>query len=70
MPMSISGRGWNYDPKGIVRIGYRYQPLSGGFNFGLTFTPLVSVNDFPPSVNFLQRLYIQPWGGISLGWGF
>jgi hypothetical protein len=41
-----------------VRLGYRYQPLHGGFNFGIAFTPLILPYSF------------QPWGGISLGWGF
>lgn len=38
-----------------LRLGYRYQPLKGGFNFAITFTP---TELFPL------------WGGISLGWGF
>jgi hypothetical protein len=38
-----------------LRIGYRYQPLKGGFNFAITFTPTE---------------YFPLWGGISLGWGF
>ncbi|MCU0424514.1 MAG: hypothetical protein MUF71_02690 [Candidatus Kapabacteria bacterium] len=47
-----------------LRIGYRYQPLRGGFNFAATFTPFWDVGS-----NFwLPR--VSPWGGISLGWGF
>lgn len=38
-----------------LRLGYRYQPMKGGFNFALAFTPILS---------------LAPWGGISLGWGF
>ena len=49
-----------------ARIGYRYQPLHGGFNFGIAFTPSVNLVD-----DFRTR-YVEffPWGGISLGWGF
>lgn len=48
----------------VLRFGYRYQPLNGGFNFAVTFTPLwdVGYNLWSPRVS--------PWGGISLGWGF
>lgn len=38
-----------------LRLGYRYHPLKGGFNFAIAFTPILS---------------LAPWGGISLGWGF
>lgn len=41
-----------------ARLGYRYQPVNGGFNFGIAFIPI-----------FYQET-IQPYGGISLGWGF
>ena len=41
------------------RIGYRYQPLEGGFNFGIAFTPILG-----------GEIYVPVWGGISLGWGF
>jgi hypothetical protein len=41
-----------------LRLGYRYSPLHGGFNFGVAFTPLILPYTF------------QPWVGISLGWGF
>jgi hypothetical protein len=39
-----------------ARLGYRYQPVQGGFNFGIAITPI-----FPD---------IPLFGGISLGWGF
>jgi hypothetical protein len=47
-----------------LRLGYRYQPLKGGFVFGIAFTPL-----FNP---FFSRgsSGIEAWGGISLGWSF
>lgn len=48
----------------VVRLGYRYQPLNGGFNFAATFTPLWDVGN-----NFWSPR-VSPWGGISLGWGF
>jgi hypothetical protein len=38
-----------------LRLGYRYQPLKGGFVFGIAFTPIP---------------YQPIWGGISLGWAF
>ena len=42
----------------ILRIGYRYQPLQGGLNAGISFSPL-----------FNQISYALG-GTISLGWGF
>ncbi len=39
-------------------IGYRYQPIDGGFNFRIGFTPLI-VND-----------RVLPWASLSLGWTF
>lgn len=36
-------------------VGYRYMPRTGGFNFGVGFTPLVGAGGF------------LPWGGLSLG---
>ncbi len=41
-------------------IGYRYQPIDGGFIFRIGFTPLVDT-DFD---------FILPWGGLSLGYAF
>jgi len=62
-PGSTDGRSWTSEHKGIMRVGYRYQPLRGGINFALAFTPWIYFRqDFSPS--------IFPWGGISLGWGF
>jgi hypothetical protein len=41
------------------RLGYSYQPLEGGFNFKIAYTP------------FFSRLIFAPiWSGISIGWGF
>ncbi len=40
-------------------VGYRYQPLNGGFLFRVTFTPFIASNG-----------YGLPWGGISFGWNF
>jgi hypothetical protein len=45
-------------------IGYRYQPLDGGFNFRATFTPMFGYSQST------QGFVFFPWGGISLGWGF
>lgn len=45
-----------------ARLGYRFQPMNGGFVFGVTFTPILVLDT--PYTTF------QPWGGISLGWGF
>ena len=42
-----------------ARLGYRYQPINGGFNFGIAFTPV-----------FFYEVPVFPFGGISLGWGF
>ncbi len=50
--------GGDFELGATFRLGYRYQPLHGGFNFGAAFTPFILSNGF------------QPWGGISLGWGF
>lgn len=46
-----------------LRLGYRYQPLHGGFNFAATFTPHIFLAEY-------DSPHFQPWGGISLGWGF
>ena len=43
---------------GTATFGYRYQPLQGGFNFRLGFTPLFSSSDVAPSF------------GVSFGYGF
>jgi hypothetical protein len=43
-----------------LRLGYRFRPIQGGFNFAITFTPLSNGLD----------TQILPWAGISLGWGF
>ncbi len=41
------------------RLAYRYQPLEGGLNFAVAYTP------------FLYGIISAPlWGGISIGWGF
>ncbi|MBL7993469.1 MAG: hypothetical protein JNN25_18670 [Candidatus Kapabacteria bacterium] len=48
----------------VLRLGYRYQPLNGGFNFAVTFTPLWDVG------HNLWSPRVSPWGGISLGWSF
>lgn len=42
-------------------FGYRYQPMDGGFNFRIAFTPHIIINGHPP---------FQPWGGLSLGYTF
>ena len=47
-----------YFLSGTATIGYRYQPMKGGFNFRIGFTPLIS------------GYGILPWVGISLGYGF
>jgi len=41
-----------------ARIGYRYQPVNGGFLFRIGFTPIITTSIF------------IPWGGISLGYTF
>ena len=43
---------------GTATFGYRYQPLQGGFNFRLGFTPLFSASSVAPSF------------GVSFGYGF
>jgi hypothetical protein len=58
--------GNNYRNAGFnagLRLGYRYQPLGGGFNFAVTFTPIIFLVDY-------SRPNFQPYGGISLGWSF
>ncbi|MFY7998246.1 MAG: hypothetical protein ACOVSW_06555 [Candidatus Kapaibacteriota bacterium] len=50
---------YNALPSFTGRLGYRYQPLDGGFNFAIAYTPLFSPGFFVPL-----------WIGISLGWGF
>lgn len=52
----FSGSGSAVAPTGI--IGYRYQPVDGGFFFKAGFTPFVYNNQF------------IPYGGISLGYTF
>ncbi len=42
-------------------IGYRYQPMEGGFNFRVAFTPHFIINGPDP---------VLPWGGLSLGYTF
>ncbi len=59
-------RGGLYDSPGFnagLRIGYRYQPLHGGFNFAATFTPIIFLLDS-------SSPDVKPYVGISLGWGF
>ena len=46
-------------PVGTAVFGYRYMPVSGGFNFKLAFTPV-----YHPDLGFF------PWGGLSFGFGF
>ena len=42
-------------------LGYRYQPADGGFLFRIAFTPFLSSPIFTG---------FEPWGGITLGYGF
>jgi hypothetical protein len=42
-------------------VGYRYQPMDGGFNFRVGFTPHYVINGKPP---------LLPWAGLSLGYTF
>lgn len=42
-------------------LGYRYQPMDGGFNFRVAFTPHFPIGG---DESFL------PWGGLSLGYTF
>lgn len=39
-------------------VGYRYLPDSGGFTFGVAFTPLLRGSKF------------LPWGGVNAGYAF
>ncbi|WP_022836174.1 hypothetical protein [Salisaeta longa] len=43
---------------GTATIGYRYQPMDGGFLFRIGFTPSFSQFGF------------LPWAGLSLGYAF
>ncbi len=62
-PGQIGKRGLDLDLIGLARVGYRFQPLLGGFNFAITFTPWIKFrSNLKPDV--------WTWGGISLGWGF
>jgi hypothetical protein len=61
---TLGNRGFS-DPRGVPRIGYRFQPLQGGFNFGITLIPLVQIE-----TDYRFFIRVQPWGGISLGWGY
>jgi hypothetical protein len=54
---SKEGGGSGENISGI--LGYRYQPLDGGFLFRISFTPIFSSPIFTK---------FQPWGGVSLGW--
>lgn len=47
-----------YNIAPALRIGYRYQPLKGGFLFRIGFTPVYSNNK------------IYPFGGLSFGYSF
>jgi hypothetical protein len=40
---------------GNFNIGYRYEPIDGGFFFRIGFTPFVTAEG------------IQPWGGLGIG---
>lgn len=53
---SVSGSG--FGAYGTATVGYRFQPLSGGFLFRAGFTPLFGSGGF------------QAWGGVSLGVSF
>lgn len=43
---------------GTATVGYRYQPIDGGFMFKAGFTPLITKSGF------------NGWGGLSLGGAF
>jgi hypothetical protein len=43
---------------GTATLGYRYQPMDGGFQFRIGFTPSFSQFGF------------LPWAGLSLGYAF
>ncbi|MFQ5675784.1 MAG: hypothetical protein ACE5G1_07815 [bacterium] len=43
---------------GTATVGYRFQPLNGGFVFRVGFTPIFADDGF------------APWGGLSFGYGF
>lgn len=45
----------------VTIIGYRYQPMDGGFNFRIALTPHFLINGPTP---------VQLWGGLSLGYTF
>jgi hypothetical protein len=56
----ITGRGGGKFSNGAFTalIGYRYQPIDGGFLIRVGFTPLFTANKF------------EPWVGLSLGGAF
>lgn len=59
---SSGGLGFDEDATTVAAtgiIGYRYQPMNGGFVFRIGLTPT-----FAPGAGFL------PWGGLSLGYSF
>lgn len=49
----------------IPIIGYRFQPLNGGFIFRISYTPWFA---FTQSLQINIPLIL--WGGISFGWCF
>jgi hypothetical protein len=52
----ISGR-YDYNAASFALIGYRYQPIDGGFLIRVSFTPRFS-DEF------------EPWVGLGLGYAF
>lgn len=45
----------------VGMLGYRFQPMDGGFNFRAVFTPHLVIDAEEP---------LLPWGGLSLGYTF
>lgn len=59
----VSGSGTGASAEGVgvagtATVGYRYQPVDGGFLFKAGFTPIFNQNGF------------AAWGGLSLGGAF
>ncbi len=58
---AVGSEGSSFNGSGTAvsfNIGYRYQPMDGGFLFRATFSP------FYINSNFI------PWGGLSFGYSF
>lgn len=53
----------------VLHLGYRYQPLEGGFFFRIGYTPLIGIAYEQILRNFYKiNRPFQHWGSISIGY--